>query len=294
LTTIISGVLIGLEAFRRLTVVSIIFFLGTLITFALATLTSTGKLSLFIAAFTISYSLWAFSGTVIAIHGLRGYLKRATDVFPLSALHFTDLTKTGLPLIIVSAISGSVPWTISTILVTSAAEAQHAQFLIGLQWASLATFLPTVLTKVLFPRMVKQRLATEADRRQRLTALLAASGFATALTLAASGVICIFGTYIDKFYSSNYRHVATLVVVYVVSSVPGSVANLFGNQLVAEGRNYAWLASVTVGALFMFLVMWLLRGNGAYAPPIAMAAGYLTMILIALLTLLGKQSLRAA
>lgn len=270
-----SSVFLGLEEYRKALLVAASLFVALAFGFAAARFQS-GAMA-YVAAYVFGTVIWGVLSATLAIPLLR---KRAASHRAASG-DVRGLFRDAAPLMLISAVSGSLMWIMSTLLMARSDPTEHAKFLIGTQWSALVTFLPSVVTRVVFPRMVKAASGAVPAGGSRLGWLFLSSALTSLFTVVAAGLLLIVARPVNSIYSGEYVDVAHVILIYVVCSIPASVANLFGNQLVAQGQIRGWLVCSLVGAAVLVGLMYLWAVNGALAPAIAMAGGYSVMVLAA-------------
>jgi O-antigen/teichoic acid export membrane protein len=268
-----SSIFLGLEEYRKAFIVALSLFLA--LASALALVQGQSNALAYIAAFVFGNVIWGGLSAVMALSMLK-----SPPIQHRAALeHVREVFHDAAPLMVISAVSGSLMWIMSTLLIANTDSVEHAKFLIGIQWSAIVTFLPSVITRVVFPRMVKTASGAAHAGWANMRWLFLSSAAATVITVFAAGLLLLMADKVNSIYADEYTDLTRVIVVYVVCSIPASVANLFGNQLVAQGHIRKWLACSLTGAGVMVGLMQLWSAQGATAPAYAMACGYAVMIL---------------
>jgi O-antigen/teichoic acid export membrane protein len=279
-SVIISSTMLGLEKYKQSLYVSAAGFMTMVVGFVFARVLSSFEAN--IMAFAAVYTAMVVAG--IRLAGNRLLL---TPSRPLGFQRLHGLAGQVRPLVAASVLSSSTTWVLSTTLLKTSNSLEHSMFLIGLQWSAIATFIPSVLTRVVFPSMVKR--GYDRDEKADKMALPIKIGAASALfAVLLAAVAWVASGFLDLLYAGKYPDIAYIVIVYILCSVPQSVANLFGNLLVADNRGAAWLASCFIGWLGILVTVWTTRNLGALAPAIATFFGYTFMIAASIILLRRK------
>lgn len=273
-----SNALIGLEKFKQLACVSIV-----------ATVIVLVSVSLSIYNKNVIYSMYglAFASFLQFILNTLMILKNLKEMDILLSLkfryeHINEIFKTIGPMLPISLIAASGTWIIGRFILLDSTEnglKQFALFSIGLQWYSIALFLPTMISKVILPRLIK--ISDESSTRLlRLNCYIVFFG---CLLFAIIGLIS--EPLISSFYGSEYNLPRGLIFSYLCAATISSPANIMGNSLIADDKELTWLMIVVCSFISIIMISNFALGFGAWLGALALSVSSLILILLSSLTL---------
>ena len=259
--------IVGLEKFKAGTlssaISSVVIVLGSLLAGAL------GSASMAMLFFVLSSLVHSVVNCWIIFRNIG--IKRVVSSVDLRKDKVRDIFRFAAPMAVVTLLTSSATWIMGRILLSQGNGAyQFSLYAIGLQWLSLALFLPGMITRVIFPKFVKTRREDCEERGQ--TKVLMRSGilYASLSGLIVCLLVALFGPLLINLYGEQYTGQRWLLLLFVVASLPLAPTGSIGNAIIAnEGQN-AWLLITMVWFSFLMVIAWLLRDMGA----VGMAVSY--------------------
>lgn len=184
------------------------------------------------------------------------------------------------PMFFVSLLSGSGSWLLGRmILHGQGGEHAFALYVIGLQWFSLGSFLPGMISRVTLPRLVQTRSFTmSAASGKQLVKQCALMATTAAALMALFGLF--FGPWILLIYGTNYGTDRWFVAAFLGAAVLSAPANAVGNAIVVNAGQNTWLV-LTIFWLLVLLVSGAAAAPlGALSGAVAQAAAVLTIMAV--------------
>lgn len=175
------------------------------------------------------------------------------------------------PLIFVSIISASGTWVIGR-LILSDSNKNFASFSIGMQWYSLALFIPTMVSRVLLPFLIKSK--------KNNTKLIFNNCYLV-------GFFCLFTSFlsyisypfINNFYGDQYNLHPFLIPSYLLAAAIGASSNILGNFIISRNKEIQWLYLVGVTFLIVLISCFLFKDYGEWMGSISLGVGSLVLVL---------------
>ncbi|HDR1495539.1 TPA: hypothetical protein QB431_002103, partial [Pasteurella multocida] len=125
-------------------------------------------------------------------------------------------------------------------------------FSIGLQWFSLALFLPSVFSRVLLNYFISHTHSNSLVIAKRNIALI------LSLFLLLTFVSYIASPIIQGIYS-RYTIPAILIPLFLFIAGINSSTNILGNILISQNQEWVWLIFVTIGFLLLNILCALIK-----------------------------------
>lgn len=274
LNVVPGGAILGLEQYRKATVISALS--GIVLLAGAYWAISKGSTTLAMLALIGSFFVQCIGQTVIVVRHVG--LDRLIGTVHLNISEINKVFHVALPMLIVTLMSASGTWILGRIILASTGGAQaFVYYTIGLQWFALALLVPGMLSRVALPMMVRVRGATALDRSQmqrvtRITALLAVvSGAVMAVSAAA------LGPWIMSLYGGNYPASRWFIAAFMLAGVVLAPVNTIGNAIIAHNWQWQWLY-ITV---LWFVALWtfglIFQGYGQWVGPITLTGAALVM-----------------
>jgi O-antigen/teichoic acid export membrane protein len=267
-----SGAAMGLELYRKTIAVS----------FAATSILAVGVL------FAVSNReiMYAFYGLIasIAIQSIgesvivyaRVGKQSLIDSYEFRLARIKQLYSFALPMILVSIISASGAWLMGRLIIEHYGQREFAIYSIGLQWFSLAMFLPGLMSRAFFPMIIGLNKSSGGSRN----ATNNIARLALFCSMAISGVGALLSPQILLLYGHEYSGESTVFVVFLAAAVFASSVNIFGNFMISKDKNLAWLF-ITIGWVVALISAWMLiPSNGAIKAASAFLVAYSLMWLI--------------
>lgn len=255
-----QGILIGVEAFR---LISMIELAGGL--FILILMISGGVMFGMQGAFAgliCGYFIrFAFQYTVLAKQlaslGIVRHWTLPKEELPM-------LWRFSLPAMLNSLIFGPIAWLAIAIIVRQAnGPAEIGIFYAANQWYSLMLFLPTMLNQVAFPIMTERLQAGDRQYAWRLyeSKIWSSIGVVSLVGL----VVCLASPFIMDFYGPEYSNHWPVLCVVVLAAWISAPLGPMGNLLIAHTQQWDTLFANIVWAFCLLTVVTVWREHGAFA-----------------------------
>lgn len=230
LSTLPSNALIGMEEYKKLTLISlfssIFLIIGCLLT------VYKNDVYYFIVFYIISTLLYI-------IISFKFIVNKIQDVSFLSLFKFDfSLVKKifffSWPLLVVSLLNAASGWLIGKKIFDVYGGYYFSIYTIGLQWFALALFIPGMISRVLLPRMI-------IDKNNNRSNLIYSSIFSVICAILISGVSFIFNDYLIGFYGDMYASAKKYLSSIIALSIIYAAANTLGNAIVLKVGSIYWL-----------------------------------------------------
>ncbi|WP_424405547.1 oligosaccharide flippase family protein [Pasteurella sp. PK-2025] len=237
-----SNALIGLEKYISLCISAFIFLIATLIAVYLSIVNN--NIYYAIIGLIISSALqlilhYAF----LFIYLLKtNHLKK----IKIKLEHFKEIFKTMGPMMFVSLFAASTTWIVGQYILSSEdnISLEFNLFSIGLQWFSLAVFLPSVFSRVLLNYFITH------SHKDTLTIAKKNIYFIMSLFLLLSVLSYFLFPLIEKIYS-KYNIPIILIPIFILTAGINSSSNILGNILISRNKEWSWLIIVMSGFIVM-------------------------------------------
>lgn len=280
-----SGAILGIERYKQASLISAVS--GAMLLLGAWWASERGSPTIAMGTISMAALLQAAGESVIVIRAI-GW-KKISDGLRLRQHEVRRVFALAGPMFLVSLLSGSGSWLLGRmILHGQGGEHAFALYVIGLQWFSLGLFLPSMISRVILPRLVRIRSSTmsavEGKQLVKQGALMAT---------AAAGVIALFGVFfgpwILSIYGTNYVTDRWFIAAFLGAAVLSAPANTVGNAIVVNAGQITWLALT-----FLWLVVLLVSGAaasplGALSGAVAQAAAAAVLTLMAVTAARAKQ-----
>lgn len=142
-----------------------------------------------------------------------------------------------LPGLGVTVIYATVNWLIARTLVEhQSSPTQFNEYLLGLQWVSLALFVPLGLGQAIFPRFVEASRAGASEVRAIVVPAAITFGSVALIALTASLATPV----LDVVYGASYDFDPAFVFTVLLAGAFGGAVNLIGVYVMATRGTAAW------------------------------------------------------
>lgn len=270
-----GSALIGLEKFKQLAVVSIFSTFINLVAVVFSIYNKNVYISM--VGLAIASTLQVVFNSFLVVYNLKVY--KVYSSLKVRWYHLIKIFHTIGPMLFVSIIAASGTWIIGRLIISENSEkaiSEFSLFSIGLQWYSIALFLPTMISKVILPQLIK-RPNSSSKELLRFNILIVS-------------IICllfaIFGFFaepmIASFYGLEFRIPKGLIFAYLFAAVIASPANIIGNALIARNKEKEWLLIVMCSFGTILLVGTLGVQYGAWMGVSALIASSLVLVILSL------------
>lgn len=189
----------------------------------------------------------------------------------IQILDFNIILKSMGPLIFVSIISASGTWVIGR-LILSDSNKNFANFSIGMQWYSLALFIPTMVSRVLLPFLIK-------NKNDHTKLIFNNCYLVVFFCLFFSLMSYIMHPFINSFYGDQYGLHPFLIPSYLLAAAIGASSNILGNFIISKNKEIQWLYLVCVTFLTVLISCFLFKDYGEWVGSISLGVGSLVLVL---------------
>ncbi len=188
------------------------------------------------------------------------------------------------PMFVTSLVVGTIFWALGRALLGTQGSGEFAKYAVGLQWFSFILLVPSITTRVFFPRIVRATVQDSADRR-RLIFTNAGTNFMVAATLGAGALV--MGDSVLALYGNADVTDVQVFRLFVLAAIVASPLNGLSNAIIARdpGPRRWLLAQVGWALVTLFSATYLMADHGAAAAGMAFLIGYLYLLPVSLLIL---------
>ncbi len=165
------------------------------------------------------------------------FLGRAILSWPSRAA-WADMASIALPSLGNALIFTGVSWWLShTLLAHAATPTSFPEFVIGMQWFSLALFVPLGLGQAIFPRYL--RMAAGGTLTVHSILQPAIGSFLLVLAVALAGMLCT--PLLSLIYGTHYVFSPLFVGAVLLAAAFSAPANILGQSVIAAYGASVWL-----------------------------------------------------
>lgn len=158
------------------------------------------------------------------------------------------------PMMIVSVMTGSGAWIVGRLILDGpSGESAFSLYSIGMQWFSLTLLLPGMVSRVLLPRLV----------RERATATKQSSGLvrqSTWMVTAVASAVVIVGVMasplITQVYGGGHDIGPWFIAAYMLAGLVNAPLTTMGNAVVADDGQVVWMWVTLVWFILLLMVGW--------------------------------------
>ena len=240
-----------------------------------------GSLEIAVGAIALSLSLKFLIELLVAFHPrlLRGIGKYRANI--LSSFGMV-LGLIG-PAALVTVCTSSAAWWVGQIIRDGAGDLEFALFAIGLQWYSLALFIPAIITRVIFADQVKAaNNVTTIGGVTQIRLIESAAKYNLASSLIFVVLISVASPYLMFIYGSKYEEEHFTITLFAIAGASYSISNLVGNAFIAERRQVGWMVLTFLWAAILLAVTAILAPLGASGAAIAYLVSGIFLLVAAL------------
>lgn len=185
------------------------------------------------------------------------------------------------PMMMVSVMAGTGSWIVGRLILSGVSGAHaFALYSIGMQWFALTLLLPGMVSRVLFPRMIRvSRDSSEEPARLTRSSMQLA-------TLAGFGVFlvgAVFSPLLMRVYGSGYSVSGWFIAVYMAAGLVNAPLTTLGNSIVATDgqRAWMWITIAWFAVLVLTALVTLSMGAAGWTGAIAQGLSNSTQLFIA-------------
>lgn len=249
-----TGALMGLEKYKKLTIIStgssFFLFIGVILSIQLS---------------KIIYSIYFYMlYLVIQYFGCRVLIYKISPINFNFRVDFNKLKNiSGFigSMFIVSIISAFSTWFLGSKILDTLGNINFSVYAIGLQWFALALFLPGMISRVILPIVIRNK-DIGIDRYVLKKSCYIAISFSFLMCLS----FLFFIDYIIDFYGEAYNEYKFFLILFVFVSIFYAPANTLGNALIAKVGSNVWLKITILWFVILLSVFFLtLQDFGLYS-----------------------------
>jgi O-antigen/teichoic acid export membrane protein len=202
-----------------------------------------------------------------------------------------EVAATALPSLGAGLIFTGVNWWIARMLLAhQGAPEAFPQFVIGMQWFSLALFVPLAVSQAIFPRYVQMARTGQLSRAAIVQPALLGFGLVLLLVLVAVPATPL----LSLIYGSNYDFGMMFVAAILLAAALSAPAGILGQCIIAAAGAGAWLRIYVVFFAVGVGLPLLFPPQTALAAAAILGAANLAVLLAAVATLASGRGLGAA
>ncbi len=264
------GVLSGLEAFKKISQLSVVRAILTIVLLPLAVWFF--KLPGLLAGMAlIAFGMWLYSGQVMRLETRKFNIKiNYIDI----RQEFAIFPNFSLPVIISGIIPVLVFWIAKTILLrTPGGYAQLGIFTATEQWLIVLAFIPGQMANVSQP-ILSSIYATRDTQRFR-KAVVGNIVFPVSIAILFGLVIIAFSRWIPKLYGDNYSSMASIMLIMCIVGILRVFGGAVGTLLVTINKMWPsfWINLIWGSVLIVSMILLAPLGARGLALSNALAYG---------------------
>lgn len=271
-----SGAILGLEKYRQATVVSMIS--GTIALSLSGVAAWAGNPKISMVGIVVAGAVQAFGESFVVIKVLGfGRIKKKLN-FNLSDLEI--VFNFAGPMVVVSLMSISGFWLLGR-MILNGDNGSHSfsLYAIGLQWFSLAMFLPGIISRVILPRLVRSKIDEVDSRRFVSHACILAVGIS--LLIMVMGLFS--GAALSGIYGSSYSFDRWFIAAYLIAAMVGAPVNVLGNAIIANNGQKIWFLLTVIWFVVLIGSANLFVGLNAWVGAMALTSAYAVLVSMAVI-----------
>ena len=136
------------------------------------------------------------------------------------------------PMFVTSLVVGTVFWALGRALIGGAdGAAEFSKYAVGLQWFSFILLVPSITTRVFFPRIVRATVQDSENRRQ-LILTNAGTNFLVAATIGVAALLG--GDTLLALYGNDEVTDVNVFRLFVLAAIVASPMNGLSNAIIAR------------------------------------------------------------
>lgn len=262
-----SGAILGLELYKKATYITAMSAIVLILGASLASVAACPVCAMVV--FVTATLLKAIGNAIVVLRNfglkplLRNSLFRKVDIKVIASL--------AGPMTGVTFLAASGSWLVGRMILNAPnGSDEFALYAIGLQWFSLALFLPNMVARVVLPSMVKA-LRVVSNQTNGDAKLLTRQG--VLLAVCAAVIVSLVGSSVSAWVLPLYGETLQInqwfLAAFMLAAIPSAPVNILGNVIVASNQQREWLA-ISIGWFCCLLVIARSSlGYGAWAGVIA-------------------------
>lgn len=193
------------------------------------------------------------------------------------------------PMFLISLLTACTAWVVGRIIAGGeGGEKAFALFTIGLQWFSITMFIPGIVSRVTFPRIVRSFENPKSKYDLRNT-LIVARALSAGPLLFFCLVMLFIAPQITEIYGEKYHLDASLLLAFILAAVFSAMAQVGGNLIIISFRQWTWLKLHSFQFVILFFTSYTLRDFGAYAGALAYLSGTFVLFVGSLFVMKTKR-----
>lgn len=272
----------GLEKFRLVSLATAV--QGAVLLIAAAISSVAGNLDIALWGYVVA----TLASTAVLAPVVINYIAQIVTVRPI-VLNGQTLTQVGLfcgPLFAAAALLSSGIWFCSRALLSldDGAE-QMAAFALGLQWFGMISLMPSVIGRVVLPRVTRHTHYGES--RGSSQTVLHGLQLSIGSTLIAFTAVLISSGFIVSLYGAEIGSARLVLLLFVGTAVVASPIDVVSSALIARNHQLAVFGAVTVWWITVLGGIFALHPSSAFDMVLLVAASY--GLYLAILTIIAAR-----
>lgn len=256
-----GGGILGLEKYVVATwasaASSVIIVVGALVAGRLNSPQSAMSVFIFASLVQTASNSWL----IIKVIGLRPLL---TGLW-IGGFQIRRIFRIAAPMATISLMTSSATWFVGRILLSGpSGHWQFSLYVIGLQWLALVLYLPGMITRVIFPQLVRVRLIESLNASLQTSVILHQGMMLASITAFVICCIAVVGSpWLMCLYGSHYTSYHWLIMWFMFAALPQAPAGVLGNGIIADNGQWAWLFIIIVWFVLFIVFTWSQKNSGA-------------------------------
>ncbi|MCP5081987.1 MAG: hypothetical protein GY948_09855 [Alphaproteobacteria bacterium] len=158
--------------------------------------------------------------------------KNGSDSSQMSLRLAAGVMRIAGPMFLTSLVVGTVFWFLGRSLMGGEnGVAEFSKYAVGLQWFSFILLVPSITTRVFFPRIV-QASVRDSDEKRKLVIMNAGANFLVAAVLGA--IAMAFGDVLLSLYGNDDVTDVQVFRLFVLAAIVAAPVNGLGNAIIAR------------------------------------------------------------
>lgn len=281
-----GGAVLGLEKYKEAAIISLAGGLIMLAAAFYATVSESIRFAMMGIVVSIIVTALGQSLLVVRVCGMR----KIFSGFSYSYEAFKGIFIFAGPMFVVSLLSASSVWLVGRLILSATDDFQFSLYSIGMQWYALGMLMPGVLSRVVFPRLVRNSNLKDVGNLRKSSKLVRMTG-AVSLVLAIVMllVILVLFPWLAEVYGNQYKSHGWLFVLFSVAVIFSAPVNTLGNALVANDGQVLWLLFTIVSTAVLVGTCAFTSYSGALSGAVSLILSSLTLCMLAIFALRNRR-----
>jgi O-antigen/teichoic acid export membrane protein len=269
-----SGAILGFEKYRHLAFIS--FFTGLIYIIGSLWAAKNDNLILAITVIILATSFQTLSIIITVIIKL-GW-RNIYSGFPFNLSSIKKVLSFSGPMFLISIIASSATWLVGNIIIRGTGGTHSfSLFTIGMQLFSLGMLLPTQISVVLAPRLIR-------EKSKKASRLLARKGIILTIIMALLSIstIGLLTNQFNSLYGTNFPLSSSFILSYLLAAIFATISASMGSTIIASNRPWHWLILNCIWLFSMCSLALIFQENGEFGGAIAYIGAYVILAFISI------------